>query len=106
MDLDELSADYRGEQPPEISEQDLQQLDNEAMKTEVLKLSDLGVVEVVLDEDRDSTGKFVDLREVFDWRKRGGQWKRRCRIVARDFKVGPSNDETFLPRPTESFECF
>ena len=96
FDVDEIPTDYKGEQPPEIPPEDLEQLDGEAMKTEVDKLSKLGVVKVLLEEERDPNGKFVDLREVFDWRKRDGQWRRRCRIVARDFKTGLSNEDTFL----------
>ena len=42
-------------------------------------------------------GKFVDLKEVFDWRYREGKWKRRRRIVAREFRTGPLTDETFSP---------
>ena len=97
FDIDEIPTDYKGEQPPELLPEDLEQLDGEAMKTEVDKLSKLGVVKVLLEEERDPNGKFVDLREVFDWRKRDGQWRRRCRIVARDFKTGPSNEDTFSP---------
>ena len=86
-----------GEQPPELSAEDLADLDKQAMKEEVSKLTSMDVVKVVKESSRDSDGKFVDLKEVFDWRYRNDRWKRRCRIVARDFKTGPSTSETFSP---------
>ena len=97
--LDE--QDFSADKPPEISPEELAYLDGEAMKTEVEKLTNLGVVKVILEHEMLEDGKFVDLKEVFDWRHREGQWKRRCRIVAREFKTGPSTDETFSP--TSSF---
>ena len=37
-------------------------------------------------------------RQVYDWRYRDGQWKRRCRLVAREFRDGAqSTEETFAP---------
>ena len=97
--LDE--QDFSADKPPELSSEELAYLDGEAMKTEVEKLTNLGVVKVILEHEMLEDGKFVDLKEVFDWRHREGQWKRRCRIVAREFKTGPSTDETFSP--TSSF---
>ena len=44
FDIDEIPVDYKGEQPPDIPPEDLEQLDGEAMKAEVDKLSKLGVV--------------------------------------------------------------
>ena len=102
MEMDGLEElDFAGEKPPEISPEELQQLDGEAMKVEVEKLTKLGVVKVILESEMLPEGKFVDLKEVFDWRYREGRWKRRCRIVAREFRTGPSTDETFSP--TSSF---
>ena len=57
FDIAEIPTDYKGEQPPEIPPEDLEQLDGEAMKTEVDKLSKLGVVKVLLEEERDPNGK-------------------------------------------------
>ena len=96
--LDEVDEiNFHGEQPPDLPPEDLQQLDGEAMKEEVSKLKSIGVVHTISYDERDPEGKFVDLREVFDWRYRDGRWKRRCRIVARDFKTTPSNEDTFSP---------
>ena len=59
-----------GEQPAELSEADLADLDGQAMREKIEKLTGLGVVKVVKDHDRDPAGKFVDLKEVLDWRYR------------------------------------
>ena len=80
-ELETIEVDFQGERPPDISASELQQLDSEAMRVEVEKL----------------TGLEVDLKEVPDWPFRQGAWKRRCRIVAREFKTGPSTEETFSP---------
>ena len=97
VDFDIVEDTCHGEQPPDLSEADLADLDGQAMREEVEKLTGIGVVKVVKDHDRDPAGKFVDLKEVFDWRYRNDKWKRRCRIVARDFKTGPSTPDTFSP---------
>ena len=40
----------------------------------------------------------LDTRLVRDWRFRDGRWKRRARLVAREFRAGDaSNAETFSP---------
>ncbi len=39
----------------------------------------------------------LDTRLVFDWRYCDKQWKRRARLVAREFRDA-SNEETFSPR--------
>ena len=45
-----------------------------------------------------ATSLVLDTRQVFDWRYRDGQWKRRCRLVAREFRAGAqSTEETFAP---------
>ena len=96
-ELETMEVDFHGDRPPDISTSELQQLDSEAMRVEVEKLTGLGVVKVVLRHNMDAQGKWIDLKEVFDWRFRQGAWKRRCRIVAREFKTGPSTEETFSP---------
>ena len=72
VSLDENhELDFHGQQPPEVSEEELQRLDDEAMLTEVSKLKSLGAVE----EAKSSEVDFSDLKEVFDWRFREGAWK-------------------------------
>ena len=84
--------------PPELSPEEMEQVEREAGLAEVQKLQKLGVVELVHRDACAADSKFLDLREVFDWRFREGQWKRRCRIVGREFRAGRSSDaETFSP---------
>ena len=94
-EMNEMEVDFHGERPPEVSAAELKQLDGDAMKTEIQKLTDLGVVKVLTRQQMDQNGKWIDLKEVFDWRFRQGSWRRRCRIVAREFRTGPSTEETF-----------
>ena len=102
-------VDFWGERPPEVSESELARLDSEAMLAEVGKLESLDVVEPVRTSQVDLENvKFVDLTEVFDWRFRENQWRRRCHIVAREFRMGQTSDaETFSPTSAVSaIRCF
>ena len=56
---------------------------------------------VVLTETEASTENVVDTTLVYDWRFRNGQWTRRCRIVAREFKTTSTDENNFSP--TSSF---
>ena len=96
-ELGDFEPDFYGERPPNLSPEELDELDAEAMKVEIEKLTAMGVVQALKEQEMDPEGKFVDLKEVYDWRYRDGKWKRRCRVVAREFRTGPSTDETFSP---------
>ena len=61
----------------------------------------MGVIEPVMVDFDNIESKVVDMTMVYDWRFRDGQWKRRCRIVAREFKTGNTNEEQFAA--TSSF---
>ena len=94
-EADEEDAD---DMPPKVSEEELEARDSEAAKNELDKLKSMEVVKEVKKQDCDPSGKFLTLTTVFDWRKREGEWKRRCRIVCREFRAGAaSNEETFSP---------
>ena len=86
----------------ESIEAELEDIEPDAMKIEVQKLTEMGVVQVLDEQDMDPSGKFIDLKEAYDWRFREGRWKRRCRIVAREFRTGPTTDETFSPTSSYS----
>ena len=61
-------------------------------------MSKIGVIEEFLEANADGQEKRMDLREVYDWRYREDHWKRRCRIVAREYRAGASSTaETFSP---------
>ena len=96
-EIGEFEPDFYGERPPNLSPEELDELDAEAMKVEIEKLTAMGVVQTLEEQEMDPEGKFIDLKEVYDWRYRDGKWKRRCRVVAREFRTGPSTDETFSP---------
>ena len=82
--------------PPNVTEDELAQLDHDASLEELVRLSNMGVIS----EYEGTTGDemILDTRLVFDWRFRENQWKRRARLVAREFRSGDaSNEETFSP---------
>ena len=56
---------------------------------------------VTLYEDAAMVENVVDATLVYDWRCRNQQWIRRCRIVAREFKTGVTDENNFSP--TSSF---
>eukprot|EP00435_Cladocopium_sp_Y103_P016569 s1241_g4.t1 len=56
---------------------------------------------VVLSPEQAASENVVDTTLVYDWRFRGGQWIRRCRVVAREFKTGATDESNFSP--TASF---
>lgn len=91
-----------GEGPPKVSDEVMKELDAEAAIEELKKLQDMGVIEpTFVDSSSDVEASFVDMTMVYDWRFRDSKWKRRCRIVAREFKTNNTNEEQFAP--TSSF---
>ena len=82
--------------PPEVDESVLQALDREAAVEESERLRRMNVIQ----DYHQQTGEelILDTRQVYDWRFRDGQWRRRCRLVAREFRAGAqSTEETFAP---------
>ena len=94
LDDEAFGDEKRG--PPEVDEATLQSLDQAAAIEEIDRLRKMSVIE---DHDTYTGDELVlDTRQVFDWRYRDGQWKRRCRLVAREFRSGAqSTEETFAP---------
>ena len=83
--------------PPEVSKEQLEELDREAMLKEVEKLKDMKVIGSIPPEMSVDDALQLDTKNVFDWRFRQNQWIRRCRIVAREFQDGVSTVDTFAP---------
>ena len=57
-------------------------------------------MQVLRDPSPEECEKGVPLstRSVYDWRHRGGEWRRRCRFVAREFRgYAKTTSETFAP---------
>ena len=97
-----IAEQGEGQGPPNVSDDKLQQLDERAALDEVDKLFQMDVIQpVVLTETEASTENVVDTTLVYDWRFRNGQWTRRCRIVAREFKTTSTDENNFSP--TSSF---
>ena len=97
-DADEEVSDVQLESqgPPEMTDDEIAQLDREASLEELERLSNIGVIS----EYSNVSGEemILDTRLVYDWRFRDGHWKRRARLVAREFRCGDaSNEDTFSP---------
>ena len=87
-----------GAGPPTVSDQELAGLDEAAMKDELERLRKLDVIDDAGDDLLVEEAMTLDTRLVRDWRFRDGRWKRRARLVAREFRAGDaSNAETFSP---------
>ena len=52
----------------------------------------------VADPDEKEEALILDTTCVSDWRYRG-KWKRRCRIVARDYRTSNTDETQFSPTP-------
>ena len=89
--------------PPEVSKEQLEELDKEAMLKEVAKLKEMNVIGSIPPEMSVDDALQLDTKNVFDWRFRQNQWTRRCRIVAREFKDSVSTVDTFCTNYT--MEC-
>ena len=100
---DDLIAGHgESDGPPNVSSTKLQELDEQAALDEVEKLFKMKVIEpVTLTEGAAVEENVVDTTLVYDWRYRDQQWIRRCRIVAREFKTGATDENNFSP--TSSF---
>ena len=97
-EMEDAPKNDQGESPPEVSPEELDSMDQEAAVEELNRLSKIGVIEEFAESGASGSEKMMDLREVYDWRYRDGKWRRRCRIVAREYRVGAtSTAETFSP---------
>eukprot|EP00435_Cladocopium_sp_Y103_P019244 s76_g4.t1 len=87
-----------GAGPAEVSPEELAWLNFEAMQMELNRLRDLDVIGTVgSDVNTDACVK-LDTRLVRDWRLRESRWKRRARLVAREFRGNDcSSAEIFSP---------
>jgi len=94
-------AENEAEGPPEVTTEVLQKLDQEAAVEELERLKKLGVLEDCFQPKKGALE--LDTTSVYDWRHREGKWKRRCRLVAREFRGNAvSDEETFSPTSTLS----
>lgn len=100
---DMVKSRGEGEGPPEVSQEHLDQLDSDAALEEIKKLYDLNVIEPCApNPDMLRPECLVDATLVYDWRFREGQWqwRRRCRIVAREYRDGHTTEDQYSPTST------
>ena len=101
---DKKDESTEGGKPPEVSDEELERLDEAAARKEVEKLKGMGVIEEITRDDSPQGAKWLTLKNVYDWRFRSPgngepeRWLRRCRIVCREFKTTTGfSAETFAP---------
>ena len=82
--------------PPKVSDEELRGLEEEALVVELDRLKSQEVISDATGDDCEEAMQ-LDTRVVFDWRFRSGMWTRRARMVAREFRTGKTNEETFAP---------
>ena len=70
--------------PPQLSEEELEKVDQEAMRTEFNRLV-AGQKMVEIQEHETDNLSYLGTRFVFDWRWREQKWVRRARLVAKEF---------------------
>ena len=99
FEMDDMELNKgEGEGPPKVTEEQLVQLDSDAALDEIRKLHDLKViVPVSPDPSLIRSECLVDTTLVYDWRFREGQWRRRCRIVAREYRDGQTTEDQYSP---------
>ena len=102
FEMDDMELNKgEGEGPPKVTEEQLGQLDSDAALDEIRKLHDLKViVPVSPDPSLIRPECLVDTTLVYDWRFREGQWRRRCRIVAREYRDGQTTEDQYSPTST------
>ena len=84
------------EGPSQLGDEEVAQLDHEASLEELDRLSSMCVISEY--PFLDGSEMVLDTRLLFNWRFREQQWKRRARLVPRDFRSGDaSNEQTFSP---------
>ena len=89
------------EGPPKLSEEELSEVDKQSRKTEIERLTDMKVLKAISEEEAKRRDyKYLSTKIVYDWRHRDGQWKRRGRLVAREFRWLTDYDLSALFSPT------
>ncbi|CAE7237776.1 unnamed protein product [Symbiodinium sp. CCMP2592] len=108
-DLSEQSAsDSRGDEgmpwsgraydlgPPELSPEELGELDEQMQKKEIDRLLGMGVLKAMMPEEREGKVK-LQCKYVLDWRFRNG-WVRRARLVAKEYRfLEPTLADLYSP---------
>ena len=89
-----------GDDPPEVSEEELEHLDAMAREKEINRMLEMpAMVEVGAEEVEANGGYIISTKEVMCWKHRldQGGWFRRARLVARQFRNSVQLEQTFAP---------
>ena len=89
-----------GDDPPEVTEEELELLDKEACNTEIERMLEMpAMMEVQKTEVEQDEGYMLSAKMVMRWKHRleKGGWFRRARLVARQFKNSIDPEATFAP---------
>ena len=98
MEQDERKEDDDG--PPELYDEDLEELDIAAEIEEEKRLIDMGVLIKLDPEAPQEEGSYnITTKMVMTWKHRQekGGWFRRARLVARQYKWSVYTDDSFAP---------
>lgn len=111
--------------PPQVSEEQLEEIDDEAAEKEVTRLTKMNVIEEVDLEEQDDESIWLTTKLVFDWRFREAEnvvqeqeegvpeaesseklkpkrvWQRRARLVAREYN-NSKREDIFSPATSPS----
>ena len=86
--------------PPKLEEVELEQVDGVSRQSEIERLTKMGVLKEMPEGTDVTKYKFLSTKVVYDWRHREGEWRRRGRLVAREFRWLSSYDIASLFSPT------
>ena len=86
--------------PPKLDESELERVDGVSRQKEIERLTEMKVLKEMPEGADVSKYKFLSTKVVYDWRHREGEWRRRGRLVAREFGWLSSYDIASLFSPT------
>ena len=89
-----------GDDPPEVSEEELEHLDTMAKDKEINRMLEMpATVEVEAEEVEVNGAYIISTKEVMCWKRRldQGGWFRRARLVARQFRNSIQLEQTVAP---------
>ena len=103
--LNDVSEDEEGDghakdRPPEVSDEELAALDEEACRREEHRLEQMGVLEKMKSDEPDEEGSYVltsKMAIAWKFRDEQGGWFRRARLVGRQFKWSVFTEDSFAP---------
>ena len=91
------------DKPPELSPDEMFEVEAQAAEKEVMRLIDMGVLVKSREGQSLENVNTLTTKMVLDWRKREGEWTRRARLVARDYAwIDPNRTDVFAPAGGQS----